>query len=191
MKRFMALAGLLASLTAQSAELEPAQLIPHPAESRCSVSASTDQIDYGRQTRWQLRTTPGTALLSPGERPVTIRVACPYRQTLRLKLQGETGPNGRLRYGDRGYLQVRLDSAQIDGHPANLTLSSAGEAETTVTLPAMMPTNAVLTAGEPGRAEIGRSLSLQISLTPLLTEQDSRVSAQTDSRGALSFVLLD
>jgi hypothetical protein len=55
----------------------------------------------------------------------------------------------------------------------------------------MMPTNAVLTAGEPGRAEIGRSLSLQISLTPLLTEQDSRVSAQTDSRGALSFVLLD
>ncbi len=192
MKRIAALSGLLLALVTWLAGAENLPLAPPPPDSRCSLSASTTQFDYGIQTRWQLRPIPGTALLSPGERALTLTAACPYSQVLRLTLQGETGPDGQLRYGERGQLQVRVTAAQLDGQPVGLTLKQPGNHEATaVTLPITLGPDSELTAGDPGQPRTGRTLSLQLTLTPQLTEQDARVIAQTQSEGGLSFRLLD
>lgn len=192
MKRIVVLSGLLLALITWLAGAESQPLAPPPPDSRCSLSASTTQFDYGIQTRWQLRTLPGTGLLSPGERALTLTAACPYSQVLRLMLQGETGPDGQLRYGDRGQLQVRVTAAQLDGQPVGLTMSRPGNREATaVTLPVTLTTDSELTAGEPGQALSGRTLSLQLTLTPQLAEQDAQVIAQTQSEAGLSFRLLD
>jgi hypothetical protein len=188
MKRIVVLSGLLLSLIIWIAGAES---LP-PPDTRCSLSASSTQFDYGMQTRWQLRTVPGTALLSPGERALTITAACPYSQVLRLKLQGERGPHGQLRYGDQGELQVRVTAAQLDGQPVGLTLSRPGnEDAAAVALPATLGPGSELTAGEPGQLLSGRTLSLQLTLTPLLSEQDTRVITRTQNESGLSFSLLD
>lgn len=188
MKRIVVLSGLLLSLIIWMAGAES---LP-PPDTRCSLSASTTQFDYGMQTRWQLRTLPGTTLLSPGDRALTVTAACPYSQVLRLKLQGETGPNGQLRYGDRGELQVRVTAAQLDGQPVGLALSRTGHHEATaVTLPVTLGPDSELTAGEPGQPRTGHTLSLQLTLTPLLSEQDARVITRTQNESGLSFTLLD
>jgi hypothetical protein len=188
MKRIAVLSGLLFSLVIWIAGAES---LP-PPDSRCSLSASSTQFDYGMQTRWQLRTVPGTALLSPGERALTVTAACPYSQVLRLKLQGEMSPHGRLRYGEQGELRVRVTAAQLDGQPVGLTLGRPGNKDAVaVTLPVTLEPDSELTAGEPGQLLTGRTLSLQLTLTPLLSEQDTRVITRTQNESGLTFTLLD
>ncbi|AZD55537.1 hypothetical protein C4K19_3752 [Pseudomonas chlororaphis subsp. aurantiaca] len=162
-----------------------------PVDSRCSLSAGGQVIDYGNLSRWQLQDATGSAnTLTPGKRTLMVSVVCPYTQAMRLTLRGESAANGNLRYGERGNMRIALRDAQLDGQSvqfATTTVDGTLNGAPAATL-ALQP-GQTFTAMTAGGVAKGRSLTLRLEIEPVLPEAEARTSMRRISEAQLTLDL--
>lgn len=162
-----------------------------PPDTRCRLSISNPVVDYGVMSRWQLQAVAG-GRLSPGTRSLTLSVACPYPRAMKLLIEGEGGAQGGLRFGERGLTHLRLLNAQLDGNTVELrALTQAG------TLAKHSGQAIALNAGQQvalvvqGRLAEGRTLTAQLEVKPVMSEDGARVSSRRRSESMFRLTLLD
>ncbi|MFJ2993402.1 hypothetical protein [Pandoraea sp. NPDC087047] len=111
---------------------------------------------------------------------------------MKLLVEGEGGAQGGLRYGERGLTHLRLLNAQLDGNAVELrALTQAG------TLAKHSGQAIALNAGQQvalvvqGRLAEGKTLTAQLEVKPVLTEESARVSRRRRSESMFRLTLLD
>lgn len=162
-----------------------------PTDSRCTVNAGGSQADFGSLSRWQLQpAAEGGDRLSLGKRMVNVSVTCPFSQTMKLMINGDSALNGGFRYGQNGELRVVVKEARLDGQPVQIKMQPAGRAEQPGSL--ALKANGLLAFVSPGGAAIkGKSLMLQLEAEPLLREADARVASRQNLESGFSINLSD
>jgi len=162
-----------------------------PTDSRCAVSASGNQADFGALSRWQLQpAAEGGDRLSLGKRIVNVSVTCPFSRTMTLRVSGDSTLNGGFRYGQTGELRVVVKEARLDGQPVQLKMQPAGRAEQPGEL--ALKANTTLNAVSQGGAAIkGKSLMLQLETEPVLRETDARVAQRQNLESGFTINLSD
>ncbi|MFQ1681644.1 hypothetical protein ACK08B_17490 [Pantoea dispersa] len=151
----------------------------------CSLSLGTQEVNYGRQTRYQL-TDAGGGQLSPGKRELLLGVVCPYSQPMKLALRGDRALDGALRWGEHGSVRLRLYDARLDGQPVALLQEQSGQSSESLLLRPGEPFSAV----QNGNVVEGKTFTAQLEIVPLLPESASRVALQTDNEARLTLELL-
>lgn len=164
-----------------------ASLPPMLQDSQCSLSLGMPEINFGNQTRYQLDEV-GAGQLSPGTRELTLAVACPYSQAMKLALRGDRAQNGAFRYGERGSVKIRLFNARVDGQPAELMRS--GNAQATSSNSIALQPGETFVAVRGGAIQQGKTFTAQVEITPLLPESAARATQLSSSEARLTLELL-
>lgn len=156
-----------------------------PVDSGCMLSVSTPEIDYGRQSRWQLQDAPA-GQMTLGKRTLMLSAVCPYMQPIKLVLRSD------LRYGKQGNINVSLSEAELDGQRIQLaSLSPDGNVTTSAVDSLRLQSNNRFAAVQNGRLVAGKSLTMQIEIEPLLAEHDARVFAPQSNEATLTLELIN
>lgn len=158
-------------------------------DTRCTLSVANQVIDYGVQTRWQLKNSSnGSGQLTPGKRTFMFNAICPYAQSLKFSLRGSATSNGDLRYGDHGMLHFVLREAKVDNN--NVQIARTGEngiLKDTPQSTLLLKANESFSAMVNGDVAKGRYFSALIDIEPEITEADSKLRYPQVSES--SFVL--
>lgn len=184
---------LLASTTA-TATVEPGFSdgdAPMQADrSRCVISAGGRMVDYGVMSRWQLQETGRGAELTPGVRTLPVTVACGYTQEFRLRMVGNSSLAGQVRYGNSGWLKMRVNNLRVDGRATGIVVSSVDEGAREVPSgSASVSDGSLFTPYSDGQRVTGRTVTFDLVMEPRLSERDSRVAAPTESEAGLRITL--
>lgn len=162
-----------------------------PLDTRCTMSVSSPEVDYGVMSRWQLQDLPG-GKVTPGSRSLTLSVACPYSRIMKLLVQGESREHEELRYGRRGVTQLRLLDVKLDGHPVELqTLTSTGELTGADNLATSLLVGQQWAPVILGRFAEGNTLTARLDIQPILPETEARVSSPQRSESMLTLRLVN
>lgn len=162
-----------------------------PVESRCTLWVSSPVVDYGQLSRWQLQEMPG-GKVTLGRRSVTLSVACPYTQTIKLLVQGDASEHGGLRYGRHGYTRFRLLDAQLDGNPVELRpLSQAGLPMDTHGQVLPLAAGQRITPVVQGRLAEGKAFMARLEIQPVMTEDEARAPSRQRSESTLTLTLVN
>ncbi|AZE56894.1 hypothetical protein C4K03_4756 [Pseudomonas synxantha] len=164
-----------------------------PIDSRCSLSMGGNVIDYGTQSRWQLRDAPsGRNSVTFGKRTLTLSVACSYTQSIRLTLRGERSTSGDLRYGDRGSMIVRLFDAQMDGQSVQIIGTTPdGVINGAAADSRLLQPGESFAAIANGQLVRGKTFTAHLEIEPTLPEADARVSARQMNEANLTLELMN
>lgn len=170
-------------------EIEP----PPPADTRCSLSLGSEVVDYGSQTRGQLQdASSGGNALTLGKRTLTLSVMCPYTQPLRLALRGDRATNGKLRYGERGSMIVRLFDMQRDGETVQITpVTPSGEMTGSAADSQQLQPDHIVAATLGGQPVKGKVFSARLEIEPVIPNDEAKVSASTTKEALLMLELVD
>lgn len=168
----------------------PQMPVPDP---HCQLSTSNSSVDYGLQSRWQMQDVEGRSQsVTPGKRQLSVTVVCPFTQNMRLKVMGDRTVRGGFRYGEKGELQVRIISAQLDGErvPVALTTSAGALMSAPQEALALLP-NQTFSAVKGNHAAQGKAFNVRLEIQPVLTDQDARTSSRQANESSLSFEFAD
>lgn len=177
------------SPTLHAAPAEPVTYMPPPSQPRCQISSTASEIDFGTMTRGKLQeATRGSFTF--GKRTLSLNVACQSAQDIRFVLQGDVGASGELNFGNGGRLDVALVSVQLDGHTAYLS-TSKGESEAYATVSGLLKAGDTYVVTDGSRRLKGRSLTIQVQVSPIVTERNARATSLTVNQGRISVLLLD
>lgn len=164
-----------------------------PVDSRCQISTSNSNVDYGLQSRWQMQDVDGSSqAATPGKRQLSVTVVCPFTHDMRIKVMGERNIRGGFRYGTAGELRVRIISAQLDGESVSIALTTSGGAmlgapqETLALLP-----NQTFSAVRGNQPAQGKAFNVRLEIEPVLRDQDARVGSRQANESSLSFEFAD
>lgn len=188
MKRFAALLLPLCLAVENSAQA----VQPPPADTRCSVSLGSHTVDYGALSRWQLRDSEaGSRHVTFGKRTLMLSVICPSSQPLVLRLNGERSAKGDLRYGERGWLAIRVLEANLDGKSVQVVSSRPdgvieGAASDSLTL----QPGQVFAPGVNGQVAKGQSFTARVEIEPMLSAEAARVGSLTTSEARFNLQLV-
>lgn len=157
----------------------------------CQLWSSDNHIDYEPRTKEMLAPAPPhAAMLSFGQRTMLLSVSCDKPTRFALSFQGPGATPGAFGFGAQGRLQLRLENAQLDGHPVPM-VPAAGTGnpnrEASYSL-AIQPGERVVMA--PDNALQGKQWSAQLRLEPLVPSADARVSGRTQFDGDISIQLM-
>lgn len=166
------------------------QFMP-PSSTECQMSLSSPNVDYGSKSRWQLKEVEGSSqLLTPGKRQVSYSVICPFSQTIKIAVNGESTTGGNFRFGLNDKLRVTMISPQLDGHDVQFMTSTPdgilidGPFNTLTLQPGQ--TFILVNGRQPAE---GKSFNARIELEPVLSEQSARVATKQNSEANLSLEL--
>lgn len=173
----------------QAAPAEPITYMPPPSQPRCQISSTTSEIDFGTMTRGKLQEAKRGSFTF-GKRTLSLNVACQSPQDMRFVLQGDVGVSGELNFGDGGRLDVTLVSVQLDGHTAYLS-TFKGEGNGYAAVSGLLKAGDTYLVTDGSRALKGRSLTIQMEVSPIVTEQNARTTSLTINQGRISFLLLE
>lgn len=171
----------------------PAGLAPVlPGETRCNLSVNTPVIDYGTQSRWQLQDAAASQGVTPGKRTLMVSVTCPTDRTIKLAMHGERSASGKLRYGNRGSVDLHVVDAQLDGQDVPLAaITSAGVlVGAPVSSMRLQPGNSFGPALN-GKLAKGKNFSVRIELEPVLPESAARIHSREVNESSMTVELID
>ncbi|MFJ2550256.1 DUF1120 domain-containing protein [Pseudomonas sp. NPDC087612] len=164
-----------------------------PIDTRCSLTLGGGVVDYGTLSRWQLQDAQtGHNNVTFGKRTLTLSVACPYTQSMRLTVRGERSDRGDFRYGNRGSMIVRLFDAQIDGKsvqiasgtPDGIINGAAGDS-------ALLRPSESFAAISSGQLAKGKTFTARVEIEPTLPEADAQVSTHEQNEANLTIELMN
>lgn len=179
----VALLCLMAGMTFATAA--PAPVMTPVTIPSCVVSSGTTLVDFGRQSRGQLKDVPGG--MSPGSRMMTVSLVCNVVQLLKLRVSGATSGNHFL-FGDDGQLTVTAVRAQLDGKPVQLQRKNdAGRGGGLSGPPLRLLPDDVMVPVVSGQPAEGLHLTVMLQLVPLLGPKASRPTQQAEKQQQLSF----
>lgn len=151
----------------------------------CVVSSATPQVDFGRQSRGQLKAVPGG--MSPGSRMMTVSLACNVSQPLKLRISG-TATGNHFLFGDDGQLKITAVKAQLDGKPVLLQRKKDGVHGNEVSsFPFELLPEDVMVPFVSGQQASGVHLTVVLQLDPVLGPKASRPTQQTEKQLQLTF----
>ena len=190
--------GLLVTLLSGSAvQAMPAPQPDHfgaggmPQDRRCTINVSSQDVDFGTLSRWQMQETGRGNTVSPGQRTLALSVSCPYSQPLHIMVQGEPAGDGNLRYGHAGSLQLDIHDAQVDGQPVQLIpvsrdrIRKGGEQAGLRLGP-----GSGVAASRNGSLVSGKTFTARLEVRPQLPERETRVTARQQSETRLTLEIL-
>ncbi|RMT64915.1 hypothetical protein ALP29_200417 [Pseudomonas syringae pv. avii] len=164
-----------------------------PIDTRCSLTAGGGVVDYGTLSRWQLQDAQtGHNNVTFGKRTLTINVACPFSQIMRLTVRGERSIRGDFRYGNRGSMIVRLFDAQIDGESVQIASNTPdGIIKGAVGDSVLLRPSESFSAISNGQLAKGKTFTARLEIDPTLPEADARVSAHEVNEANLTIELMN
>lgn len=185
---------LLLVCTTATAAMEPGfsggEPLMQADRSHCVISAGGRMVDYGVMSRWQLQETGRGAELTPGVRTLPVTVACAYTQEFRLRMVGNSNLAGQVRYGNSGWLKMRVNNLRVDGRATGIVVSSPNESAREVASgSAAVSDGSLFSPYSEGQRVTGRTVTFNLILEPRLSERDSRVGAPTESEAGLRITL--
>lgn len=188
---------LLVSLMASQAQAMNPSSTDHfntgalPEDRRCNITISSQAIDFGILSRWQLKeAAPGNTVML-GQRNLSLSVSCPYSQVIHLYLHGDLAQDGSVRFGRAGSLKLNLVDAQLDGQPVQLTPLTLdrirlGAEQNSLILKA----GSSFAASRNGSLIIGKAFTAQLEVRPFLPEHEVRVRTHQRSDSRLTIDLI-
>lgn len=151
----------------------------------CVVSSAPPQVDFGRQSRGQLKAVPGG--MSPGSRMMAVSLACNVSQPLKLRISG-TAAGSHFLFGDDGQLKITAVKAQLDGKPVPLQRNKDGAPGNGISaFPFELLPEDVMVPVVNGQPANGVHLTVVLQLDPVLGPKASRPTQQTEKQSQLSF----
>ena len=162
-------------------------------DTRCQLTSSNSNVDYGPQSRWQMQDVEGRSQsVTPGKRQLSVSVVCPFTHEMRLKVMGSGNAHGGFRFGENGEVQVRVIGAQLDGEevqiaPANPAGTPIGSPQSSLTL-SPNETFSAVSGNQPAQ---GKAFNVRLEIQPVLTDKDARVSSRQANDASLSFEFID
>lgn len=158
--------------------------------SRCIINAGGRMVDYGVMSRWQLQDTGRDGELTPGARTLPVTVACAFTQEFQLKIAGNSSMAGQVRYGNSGWLKLRVNNLRVDGRATGIIVTSPDEGTREVASgSSAVSDGSVFSPYRDGQKVTGRTVTFDMMLEPRLSERDSRVGAPTESEAGLRITL--
>lgn len=185
---------LLMACTTATAAVEPGFSVGEPPipedRSRCVISAGSGTVDYGVMSRWQLLPTGRGGELTPGLRTLPVTIACAYSQDFRLRIAGSSSMAGQVRYGNSGWLKLRVSNLRVDGRATGIVVTSPDEGtREAASGSAAIVDGSLFSPHSDGQKVQGRTVTFDLKLEPRLSERDSRVGAPTESEAGLRITL--
>ncbi|WP_277761042.1 DUF1120 domain-containing protein [Pseudomonas sp. A34-9] len=164
-----------------------------PIDSRCSLTVGGGVVDYGTLSRWQLQDAQiGQNNVTFGKRTLTLNVACPYTQSMRLMLRGERSAREDFRYGNRGSMIVRLFDAQIDGRSVLIArATSDGVINGDAGDSALLRPGESFAAISSGQLAQGKTFTARLEIEPTLPKSDAQVSTYEVNEANLTIELMN
>lgn len=166
-------------------------IIETQPSSQCTLSVSNQTVDYGVQSRWQMQDINGRNV-TPGIRVLTVNVICPYKRKIILNVQGKSGKNGELRYGQNGQTLFQLVDAQLDGYVVEMRpLTSSGTPTDVASEKRQLAIGQRLAPVVKGQLAEGKSLTARLEIQPVMPEGDARVNSLQRNESLLTLTLGD
>lgn len=187
--------GLVLSRYAEADPLGGTQDMPSamPVDARCSLSLGGELIDYGTQTRGQLQdSSTASNSVSFGKRTVILSVICPYTQSMRLTIRGQSNAKGYLIFGERGGMAVRILNAQMDGLAVQVAgttpdgIINGATSDSRLLLPGQTFAPAIN-----GKLVMGKAFTAHVEIEPMMPKADARVSGRKTSETKLMLELMN
>lgn len=101
--------------------------LPLSGWAECQLSASQQQISYGRVSAAERQLAPDQQLSLP-EKNIIINVLCDQPQRMRLITGSTSSGGGNFMLGQGGEMQVIAASAYVDDRPVQLALVQSADA---------------------------------------------------------------
>lgn len=158
--------------------------------SRCVISAGGSTVNYGVMSRWQLQETYRGGELTPGIRTLPVTVACAFTQDFRMRIAGNSSTAGEVRYGNNGWLKLRVNNLRVDGRATGMVVTSPAEgAREAASGSATVSDGSVFSPCSDGQKVTGRTVTFDLIVEPRLSGRDTRVGAPTTSEAGIRITL--
>lgn len=145
----------------------------------CQLWISDTNITYADVTKDALQKSPQhPSMLSFGERTAMLSVVCDQASHITLMFQGAHSDDGTFRFGRNGRARIRLERAQWDGRPVQLTrtVDASAHAQGGGTAVVVRPGDSIA-PWAPGMQK-GKQLTMQVTIEPLLPANATHPGAQ-------------
>jgi len=144
----------------------------------CQLWISDTNITYADATKDALqKSLQHPSMLSFGKRTAMLSVVCDQASHVALMFQGAPSDDGAFRFGRNGRARIRLDQAQWDGRPVQLTRAvGVAKAQGGGNAIAVRPGDSIA-PWAPGVQE-GKQLTMQVTVEPLVPANATHAGAQ-------------